>query len=115
MKLTEEDKERIRDLQDSFETDESFADSDRNSFGTKLSMMANFYKSKISAIGDYTELDCGAMAQVAEYRALFDLFSELHENYIRLDNFRCHNISRLCGILSYTDLELSDKIKNYDY
>lgn len=114
-KLTEQNKEHIQDLIEDFETDETLADSDRNSFGTKLITMANFYKAKLNAVNDYTELDSGALSQIAEYRSLYELFNQLHEEYIRLDNFRCHNISRLCGMLSYTDLKLSDKIKNYEY
>lgn len=115
MKLTEQDKEQIQDLIEGFETDETLADSDRISFGTKLSTMADFYQAKVESFNDFTEIDCGAASQIAEYRALHELFKQLHENYIRLDNYRCHNISRLCGILSYTDLELSDRIKNYEY
>lgn len=115
MGLTRNDKQRIQDLQENFETDENLADSDRNSFGTKLITMANFYKAKVNSVNDYTELDSGALSQIAEYMALYELFNQLHEEYIRLDNFRCHNIARLCGLLSYTDLELTDKIKKYEW
>ena len=115
MKLTEQDKEQIQYLIAGFESDETLADSDRNSFGTKLITMADFYKAKVESFNDFTEIDCGAASQIAEYRALYELFNQLHAKYIQLDNYRCHNISRLCDILSYTDLELSDRIKNYEY
>ena len=84
MNLTNEDLERIEELQEWFETDEDLADSDM-------------------------------VDKLAELKAMYELFKDLHEKYIRLDNYRCNNLHRLCSILAYTDLKLSEKVKKYEF
>ena len=115
MNLTNEDLERIKDLQEYFETDEDLADSDRISLGARLCALIDLYESKCKVYENLTDIESEMVSEYAELKAMYDLFKDLHEKYIRLDNYRCSNLHKLCALLSYTDLELSDKIKKYEY
>ena len=115
MGLTRNDKQRIQELQENFETDENLADSDRMYLGSKIAGLMSYYETKYKSYGDLTELDGDMAKDYAEYKALYTFLQDIHEKYIQLDNNRCHNIARLCGLLSYTDLELTDKIKKYEW
>ena len=115
MELTRNDKQRIQELQENFETDENLADSDRMCLGSKIDGLMSYYKTKCESYKDLTELDGDMAKDYAEYKALYEFLQDIHERYIQLDNYRCHNITRLCGLLSYTDLELTDKIKKYEW
>jgi hypothetical protein len=113
--MTEEEKERIKELQEWFETDEDLADGDRMLLGSRISTLEDYYRGKCKAYESLENIDSEMITSYSEYKTLCEFLRQLHESYIRLDNFRCHNITRLCSLLRYTDLELSDKIKNNIY
>ena len=115
MNLTNEDLERIEELQEWFETDDDLADSDRISIGSKICALMDLYASKCKVYESMTNLDSDMVEKLAELKAMYELFKDLHEKYIRLDNYRCNNLHKLCSILAYTDLKLSDKIKKYEF
>ena len=110
--MTEVAKERIKELQEEFETDKGLADGDRMSLGSRISSLEDYYRGKCKAYEALDNIDSEMMSSYSEYKTLCEFLGQLHELYIRLDNYRCHNIVRLCALLGYTDLELSDKIKN---
>lgn len=107
--------ERVQGIQEEFISDENSADSFRNSLGSKLDGLITYYKEKYQAYTDVTELDSDSIKDYSEYKALYEFLSVVHNDYIRLDNYRCSNIFKLCTLLKCTDLELLDKIKNYEW
>ena len=114
MKLNNDELERIKEIQEYFETDEDLAESDRISLGARLCALMDLYQSKCKVYENLTSLESDMVSEYAELKAMYELFHDLHEKCIRLDNYRCSNLHKLCALLSYSDLELSGKIKKYE-
>lgn len=115
MKLTKEDEETIQNLEQRFESNEMMAESDRVSLGTKLETLGDYYKKLSESYEGLQNLDSETVRNYAEAKTLSEIFYDLQEKYIRLDNYRCHNLAILSNLLYYTDLEVCDKIKNYEF
>lgn len=113
--LNEEQKQRIFDLEDQFETDENLADSDRIALGSTLCTLMDYYRYEYESHAGIENPEAETIREYVNAKRLYEVFRSLHEKYIRLDNFRCNNIHKLCTLLSYTDLYLNEKIKKYEY
>ena len=113
--LTEEDKLRVLDLEDQFETNEDLADSDRIELGSRLCALMDHYRYKYESYSGIENPESETIREYTDSKVLYEMFKDIHERYIRLDNFRCSSIHKLCSLLSYTDLDQNERIKKYEY